>query len=59
MLFGTIGFGFVIYAKNAGKILPAIAGIALMIVPYFIPNVAVMSVVCIGLTALPFIFREL
>ena len=53
MLFGTIGFGFVIYAKNAGKILPAIAGIVLMVLPYFIPNVALMSVVCIGLTGAP------
>ena len=59
MLFGTVGFGFVIYAKNAGKILPAIAGVALMVLPYFISNIAVMSIVCVTLTALPFVFREL
>jgi len=59
MLFGTFGFGFIIYAKKAGKLLPAIAGGALMVIPYFIGNVAVMTVVCVALTALPFVFREL
>jgi hypothetical protein len=59
MLFGTFGLGFVIYAKKAGKMVPAVAGAALMVIPYFIPNVALMVVVCVALTALPFVFREL
>ncbi|HWE02122.1 MAG TPA: hypothetical protein VG326_06890 [Tepidisphaeraceae bacterium] len=58
MLFGTFGFGFVMYAKNAGKLLPAIAGAALMVLPYCISNIAAMTIVCVGLTAIPFIFRE-
>jgi hypothetical protein len=59
MLFGTFGLGFVIYAKKAGKLVPAIAGAALMVIPYFISNVAVMAIVCGALTVLPFVFREL
>lgn len=59
MLFGTFGLGFVIYAKKAGKLLPAIAGAALMVVPYFLTNIALMVIVCAALTAFPFIFREL
>ena len=59
MLFGTFGLGFVLYAKNAGKLLPAIAGAALMVVPYFLTNIVLMVIVCAALTALPFIFHEL
>jgi hypothetical protein len=58
MLFGTFGFGFVMYARNAGKLVPAIAGAALMFVPYFIPNVYLLVIVCLVLTALPFVFRD-
>jgi hypothetical protein len=59
MLFGTFGFGFVLYAKKEGKLLPAVAGAALMIIPYFISNVPILVIVCLGLTALPFVFRDL
>jgi hypothetical protein len=59
MLFGTFGLGFVMYAKNAGKIIPAIAGGLLLFVPYFIPNVYLLAIVCLTLTALPFVFRDL
>jgi len=59
MLFGTFGVGFVIYAKKAGKLIPAIAGAALMVVPYFISNIPLMVIVSVALTALPFVFRDL
>jgi hypothetical protein len=58
MLFGTVGVGFVMYAKKAGRLLPAIVGLALMVLPYFIPNVVVLLVVCIVLTAVPFVLRD-
>jgi hypothetical protein len=59
MLFGTFGIGFVIYAKKAGKLIPAIVGGTLMVVPYFISNIPLMVIVSVTLTALPFVFRDL
>jgi hypothetical protein len=59
MLFSTFGLGFVVYARKAGKMVPAIAGAILMVVPYFIANNVLLTVICLGLTALPFIFRDL
>lgn len=59
MLFGTFGVGFVMYAKNAGKLVPGLVGGALMIVPYFISNIALMLIVCGILTLMPFVFRDL
>ena len=58
MLFGTIGMGFLMYGKKAAQILPMGVGLALMICPYFIPNVAILLVVCLALTAVPFVVRD-
>ena len=59
MLFSTVGFGLVMYAKKAEKLLPGITGAILIIVPYLISNNYALVLVCLGLTALPFIFRDL
>jgi hypothetical protein len=57
MLFGTCGLGFLMYGKKAGSVLPMGVGVALMVCPYFIPNVVVLLIVCLLLTAVPFVFR--
>lgn len=57
LLFGAVGFGFLLYGKNAGQLIPMGAGVALMVFPYFLPNVAAMLIVCTILTAVPFVFR--
>jgi len=57
LLFGTAGLGFLMYGKNAGRVVPMGAGLALMICPYFIPSVAVLMVVCTALMVVPFFLR--
>jgi hypothetical protein len=57
MLFGLIGSGFLTYGKKAAKILPMAVGLALIVCPYFIGNVAVMAGVCVSLAAVPFVVR--
>jgi hypothetical protein len=47
------------YGKKAGVVLPMIAGLGLILLPYFISNVAVMSVVCIVLMVIPFLLRDI
>ena len=59
LLFGMVGTGLLMYGKNAARIMPMGAGLALMVCPYFIPGVAVLLVVCLALTALPFVFRDI
>jgi hypothetical protein len=58
MLFGTIGMAFLMYARQAGRLLPVAAGVGLMVLPYFISSVAVLLVACSALTAVPFLFRD-
>jgi hypothetical protein len=57
LLFGTIGMGFLMYGKNAGRLIPIGVGLCLMVCPYFISNVAFMLTVCIPLMATPFVIR--
>lgn len=57
-LFGMVGMGMLSYGKKAGRVVPMGAGLALMVVPYFIPNVWVLLSVCAGLSALPFMVHE-
>jgi hypothetical protein len=59
MLFGTIGFGFIIYSRKAGVIVPAVAGVGLTVLPWFISNTALMVIACLVLTAIPFVFRDI
>jgi hypothetical protein len=58
LLFGAVGMGLFMYGKNTGKIPHLAAGLALMTCPYFIPNLLVMSAVCIVLTLLPFFLPQ-
>jgi hypothetical protein len=58
VLFGALGLGFLVYGRKAGRLVPAVVGLALMVVPYFISNTVVLVSVCIALTAVPFLLRN-
>ena len=58
LLFGSIGLGLFMYGKKAGRMVPLGAGLALMVVPYCIPNAIAMSVVCAVITAVPWLLRN-
>jgi len=56
--FGLVGTGMLTYGYKTSRAVPMCAGGGLMLVTYFIPNLAVMLVVCCALSALPWIIRE-
>jgi len=57
MLFGALGIGFFIYGKKQRVAIPLIAGMALMVFPYFVSNVYLLVIIGVALTALPFLLR--
>ncbi len=57
VLFGATGFGFALYGKRQKAAIPLLAGIGLMVIPYFITNVYVLVVIGITLMALPYYVR--
>lgn len=58
VLFSSIGLGYFIYGKRQGAIVPLLCGIALMVVPYFIASTAVLVVVGVLCSAIPWVLRR-
>jgi hypothetical protein len=58
LLFSSIGLGFFLYGKKQRAVVPLVCGLALMIYPYFIPNVIALVAIGLALTAVPYFFRS-
>jgi hypothetical protein len=57
LLFGSIGLGFFVYGRRQKAVVPLLAGLALMIFPYFIANTIALVTVGIALIAIPYFLR--
>ncbi len=57
LLFGSIGFGFFLYGRKQRAVVPLVCGLALMIYPYFIPNVVALVAIGVALIAVPYFFK--
>lgn len=57
VLFGAIGFGFLLYGKKQKAVVPLTSGIALIIFPYFVSNVYMLVLVGVLLVVLPYFMR--
>ncbi len=58
LLFSSIGFAFFLYGRKQRAVVPLVCGIALMIYPYFIPNVTALVAIGIALAAIPYFLRR-
>jgi hypothetical protein len=56
-LIGMIGLGMFVYGKKSDRMVPLGVGLALMIVPYFLPNLLVLLIVCGLLCLVPLVTR--
>jgi len=57
LLFSSIGFGFFLYGRKQRAVVPLVCGIAMMIYPYFVPNVIALVAIGIGLAAVPYFIK--
>jgi hypothetical protein len=57
VLFGSIGIGYLIYGRRQHAVVPLLCGITLLVVPFFIPNVYLLIVIGMALTATPYFLR--
>jgi hypothetical protein len=58
MIYSTVGLGMFIYGKKAVRMVPLIAGLALMIIPFFLTNLLWMTIASAALMASPFVFGK-
>jgi hypothetical protein len=52
LLVGSVGLGVFAYGKRQRRLPHALAGVALMVFPYFVPNLALMLVIAAALLGL-------
>jgi hypothetical protein len=57
LLFSSIGLGFFIYGKKQRAVVPLVCGIALMVFPYFVPNLMLLVGIGVLLIAIPYFLR--
>jgi hypothetical protein len=58
LIFGSIGLGYFMYGRRQEKVVPKYCGIALMVFPYFVPNVPWLVGIGLAVSALPYFVRE-
>jgi hypothetical protein len=57
LLFSSIGLGYFLYGRKQRAIVPLVCGVALVIYPYFVPNVVALVAIGVALTVIPYFFR--
>ena len=57
VLYGAIGMGFLVYARQQRKGVALFSGVGLIVIPYVIPGVVWLIVAGVVLVALPFWVR--
>lgn len=57
LIFSCIGLGYFLYGKKQRVIVPFMCGLILMIFPYLIENITLLSVIGLVLSALPYFLR--
>lgn len=57
LLFGAIGIGYLVYGRRQRTLMPFLAGIGLMGLPYLVEGTATLLLVGIALVALPFVVK--
>ena len=58
LLFGSIGMGFAIYGRRQRQLMPFLAGLGLIGLPYVVDSTMAMIAVAILLVVLPFVVRR-
>ncbi len=57
VLFGALGLGYLTYGRRQSAIVPLVVGIALIVFPYFVPNLYALLAIGGILAAIPYFVR--
>lgn len=57
VLFGAVGLGYFVYGKKQRTVVPLLCGVALMILPYFVPSAWLLVALGVAIAAVPYFVR--
>jgi len=57
LIFGSIGMGYLIYGRKQKHGIALISGVALCALPYLVSDVLFITLMGVGVMALPFLFK--
>jgi len=57
LLFGSIGMGYLIYGRKQKHGIALISGVALCALPYLVSDILFITLIGVGVMALPFLFK--
>lgn len=57
VLFGSVGLGFIVYARRQRSVMPLICGTALLLLPYLVTQTLPLVLLGFVLMAIPYFFR--
>ena len=57
LLFGAVGIGYLVYGRRQRILMPFLAGIGLIGLPYVFDNIGILLLVGVVLVALPFVVK--
>lgn len=58
VIFGSLGFGYLVYGRRQRAVVPIVCGLLLLIVPYFIGHALTLLAIGCALALLPFIWKR-
>jgi hypothetical protein len=56
-VFGAFGLGYFVYGRKQKAVVPLVCGVALMVVPYFIPSTILLVAIGLALLVIPYFVR--
>lgn len=57
VVFGSLGFGYLVYGRRQRAVVPIVCGLLLLIVPYFIGSAGLLLAIGVALAVLPFVYK--
>ncbi len=57
LIFGSIGMGYFIYGRKQKQGIALISGVALCALPYLVSDILFITLIGVGVMALPFFFK--
>ncbi|MFQ6612686.1 MAG: hypothetical protein ACE5D2_06235 [Fidelibacterota bacterium] len=57
MLFGAVGVGYIVYGRKQKRAIAFLAGVGMVVLPYFIASVFILILTGLVLMAIPFFLK--